>query len=36
MTDRNLAAHVRWVAIKYLIEVDLRPSGKIVKYEIGD
>ncbi|UZQ82919.1 hypothetical protein [Thermoanaerobacter sp. RKWS2] len=28
MTDRSLAALVRWAAIKYLREVDLLPSGE--------
>ena len=36
MTDRSLAALVRWAAIKYLREVDLLPSGEVVKEEIGD
>ncbi|WP_268920022.1 hypothetical protein EPD62_016550 [Acetivibrio thermocellus] len=27
MTDRSLAALVRWVAIKYLRELSLLPSG---------
>lgn len=36
MTDRSLAALVRWAAIKYLREVDLLPSSEIAKEEIGD
>lgn len=36
MTDRSLAALVRWATIKYLREVDLLPSGEVVKEEIGD
>jgi len=36
MTDRSLAALVRWAAIKYLREVELLPSGEIAKEEIGD
>ncbi|ERM92153.1 hypothetical protein O163_06645 [Caldanaerobacter subterraneus subsp. yonseiensis KB-1] len=36
MTDRSLAALVRWAAIKYLREVDLLPSGEIAKEEISD
>lgn len=36
MTDRSLAALVRWAAIKYLREVDLLPSGEIAKEEIDD
>lgn len=36
MTDRSLAALVRWAAIKYLREVELLPSDEIAKEEIGD
>jgi len=36
MTDRSLAALVRWAAIKYLREIDLLPSSEIAKEEIGD
>lgn len=36
MTDRSLAALVRWAAIKYLREVDLLPSSEIAKEEIDD
>jgi len=36
MTDRSLAALVRWAAIKYLREIDLLPSSEIAKEEIDD
>ncbi|MDK2839927.1 MAG: hypothetical protein PWQ83_1499 [Thermosipho sp. (in: thermotogales)] len=36
MTDRSLAALVRWAAIKYLREIDLLPSGEIEMEETSD
>lgn len=36
MTDRSLAALVRWAAIKYLREIDLLPSSEIAKEGIDD
>lgn len=36
MTDRSLAALVRWAAIKYLREINLLPSGENAMEEIDD